>query len=295
MAVTEQLLDQDTIRRLEQLALVSRKISTGRLRGERRSRRRGVSNDFADYRNYVAGDDLRFLDWKIYGRLERLFIKLFLEEEDLRVNVLIDASASMQFGEPEKFLYAKRVAAALGYICLSRMDSLTVMSFGNGLRESFGPKRGIVNSRAYFEFHANLEVGDDTSLLASLRAFSQSTRGRGLTIVISDFYDFNGYEAAFRQLFAADHEVLAVHTLSPQELKPDYQGDIRLQDCEFDVSTDVSMGKNVSDLYESTLAAFCNGMKNHVIGHGGYYLTVSTATPFERLVLDLLRRRGIVR
>jgi len=292
--MAELLLDQDTINRLEQLALISRKISTGRLKGERRSRRRGASTDFADYRNYVAGDDLRFLDWKIYGRLERLFIKLFLEEEDLRVNILIDASPSMRYGNPEKLMYAKRVAAALGYVCLSKMDSLTVRTFGDTLGASYGPKRGKVNSRRYFDFLSSIEPTEGTSLRDSFRTFANTTRGKGMAIVLSDFYDFDGYEEAFRQLLARDFEVLVIQVLSPQEMKPDYQGDIRLRDCEFDVTTDVSMGKSILDLYQRTLTAFCNGMKDYVIGRGGYYLLTSTETPFERLVFDVLRRRGVI-
>jgi uncharacterized protein (DUF58 family) len=293
--MAEQLLDQDTINRLEQLSLISRKISTGRLRGERRSRRRGSSADFADYRNYVPGDDLRFLDWKIYGRLERLFIKLFLEEEDLRINILIDTSPSMRFGEPDKLLYAKRVAAALGYICLTRMDSLTVKTFGDRLIESYGPKRGKVNSRNYFDFLSSIVPSEKTSLQKSFRTFSHMTGSKGMAIVISDFYDFDGYEEALRQLFARNFEILAIHVLSPEEMQPGYQGDIRLLDCEFDASTDVSMGKSIMDVYQSTMAAFCNGLKSYIVGRGGSYLLASTDSPFERLVFDVLRRRGIVR
>lgn len=291
----EPLLNQDTVKRLEQLVLVSRKLSTGRLRGERRSRRRGASTEFADYRNYVAGDDLRFLDWKIYGRLERLFIKLFLEEEDLRVTILIDASRSMAFGDPTKLLYAQRVAAALGYICLSKMDSLSVKTFGAGLAQSYGPKRGKGNSAAYFDFLSSIRVTDRTGLFESFKTFAQTQSARGLAIVISDFCDFEGYEEGLTQLFARDFEVLAIHVLSPEELAPSHQGDIRLLDCELDVTTDVSMGGKVMKVYERTLRAFCNGLKDYVIGRGGYYLLVSTEQPFERLVLDVLRRKGLVR
>jgi len=293
--MAEKLLDQETIRRLEQLSLVSRKITTGKMRGERRSRRRGSSSDFSDYRNYVAGDDLRFLDWKIYGRLERLFIKLFLEEEDLRVHILIDTSPSMKYGSPQKLLYAKRVAAAIGYICMSRMDSLTATGFGAGLTESFGPKRGKVNSRAYFDFLSNLKESEDTSLEKSFRGMAGMSRSKGLLVVISDFYDFDGYENALRQVFARDFELLAVHVLSPEEIEPPYQGDIRLVDCEFDSSTDVSMGNSVLQIYRKTMTAFCNGLKRHIVGRGGYYLLTSTDNPFERIVFDVLRRRGLIR
>ncbi len=295
MAVVEPLLNAEMIHRLEQLTLLSRKLSTGRLKGERRSRRRGSSNEFADYRNYVPGDDLRFLDWKIYGRLERLFIKLFLEEEDLRVNILVDASGSMQYGAPQKLLYAKRIAAALGYMCLAKMDSLVARSFGDGLDEAFGPKRGKYHGAAYFDFLQNLRTADGTSLYRSLKSFSQ-IGGRGMTIVISDFYDMEGYQDGLRQLFSGNYEVLVFHVLSPQELKPEFTGDIRIVDQERDdLSTDVSIGPHVLNLYDRTLKVFCNGIKEYIVGHGGAYLLASTDTPFERLVLDALRRRGVVR
>lgn len=293
--MADRLIDQEMMRRLEQLSLMTRKISVGRMKGERRSRRRGSSSDFADYRNYVPGDDLRHLDWKIYGRLERLFLKLFLEEEDLRVSILLDASESMQFGEPTKLLYAKRVAAAIGYICLCQMDSLSVKVFGDSIVSSYGPRRGKGHGAGFFDFLSRVEPVKGTCLLRSLRSFSLGMKGKGVVVVLSDFYDFGGYEEAFKQLFGRDFEVLVVHILSPQELKPDYQGDIRLVDREFGVTTDVSMGRNILEVYDRTLRAFCDGLKSHVTGRGGHYVLTSTATPFERLVLDVLRRRGFIR
>lgn len=294
--MSETLLDPEVVRRLEQVVLVSRKLSTGRLKGERRSRRRGSSTDFADYRNYVPGDDVRFLDWKLYGRLERLFLKLFLEEEDLRVHLLIDTSASMGFGTPSKLLYAQRVAAALGTVCLSRMDSLSARAFCSGLRQDYGPRRGRQHRAAFFDYLASLAPEDGaTALSASFRAFAQGTRGRGLAIVLSDFYDPAGYEEAFRPLFARDFEVLAVQILSPEELQPAIQGDLRLVDSETDLPVDVSMGRDVQGLYARALAAFTGGLKAHIVSRGGAYVLASTALPFETLVLDVLRQKGVLR
>lgn len=292
--MSDSLLEPDLIRQLDQLALTSRKLSTGRMKGERRSRRRGSGADFADYRNYAPGDDLRFLDWKIYGRLEKLFLKLFLEEEDLRVHILLDTSASMRFGEPDKLLYAKRVAAALGYICLTKMDTLIVKTFGDRLLQTYGPKRGRGHGAAYLRFLSALQPAETTALLPAFKTFAQTARGRGLAIVISDFYDFNGYEEALRQLFARDFEVLVLHVLSPQELAPAYTGDLRLADEEFHTTTDVSMNRRVMELYRRTLSAFCGGLRDFTIRRGGYYLLASTEAPFERLVLDALRRQGIL-
>jgi uncharacterized protein (DUF58 family) len=293
--MSETLLSSGTLRRLEQLALVSRKLSTARQKGERRSRRRGTSTDFADWRNYVAGDDIRFLDWKLYGRLERLFTKLFLEEEDLRVTILVDVSASMGFGVPTKLDYARHVAAALGYVCLARTDSLCVRTFGEGLKASYGPRRGKANAASLLRFLADLETARGTGLARSFRSFAGGTRVRGMVVVLSDFYDFDGYEEAFRSLFGGNFEVLAVHILSPEELKPAHQGDVRFVDAEAEVTADVSMGRQAHEAYARTLSAFCGGMKSYITGRGGHYLLTSTETPFDRFVLDVLRRKGIVR
>lgn len=293
--MAESLLNSDVLRRLEQLVLVSRKLSTARQKGERRSRRRGTSTDFADWRNYVAGDDTRFLDWKLYGRLERLFTKLFLEEEDLRVTILVDVSTSMGFGSPAKLDYAKKVAAALGYLCLAKTDSLSVHTFGEGLVESYGPRRGKANAASYLRFLSEIKPAAGTGLLRSFRKFASGTRVRGFVAVISDFYDFDGYEEAFRNLFGGNFEVLAIHVMSPDELKPAHKGDVRFVDSEREVTADVSMGRQALEAYAKTLSVFCNGIKSYVNGRGGHYLLASTETPFDVLVLDILRRKGIVR
>lgn len=294
--MSERFLDTDLVRRLEQVALVSRKLSTGRLKGERRSRRRGSSTDFADYRNYVPGDDLRFLDWKLYGRHERLFLKLFLEEEDLRVHLLIDTSASMAYGTPAKLRHAQCVAAALGYVGLARMDSLCAYAFAGGLRQQYGPRRGKQHRADYFDFLDSLAPEEGpTSLQASFKTFAAGVKQRGLAVVLSDFCDPAGYEDAFRQLFARDFEVLAIQILAPEELAPDYEGDLRLVDAETDAAIDVSMGREVLGLYARTLSAFTNGLKDHIVSRGGSYLLTSTAQPVDTLVLDILRRKGVLR
>src|SRR3954449_1958437 len=136
------LLDPQFLARLEQLELVSRKIFLGRMKGERRSKKKGQSVEFADYRNYVIGDDLRHLDWNLFGRLEKLFIRLFMEEEDLHFYLLIDNSLSMDFGSPSKLLYAKQVAAALAYIGLVNMDRVAIECFNERLTQSMPAVRG---------------------------------------------------------------------------------------------------------------------------------------------------------
>src|SRR5262245_29040651 len=138
MSQRTKLLDEEFVTKLEQLEIVSRKIISGALKGDRLSRRRGHSNEFADFRPYVAGDDLRFLDWNVYARLDRLFLKLFLEEEDLRLRILIDRSPSMDYGDPPKLEYARKIAAALGYIGLINQDRVEVLGFAAEARPIFG-------------------------------------------------------------------------------------------------------------------------------------------------------------
>ncbi|HLU48645.1 MAG TPA: DUF58 domain-containing protein, partial [Planctomycetota bacterium] len=184
--MSEPLLDQDFIARLERLELVSRKIVSGKLKGERRSRRRGSSTEFADFRPYVPGDDLRFLDWNILGRLDRLFLRVFLEEEDLWLDILVDASESMRWGDPDKFTYARRVAAALGYIGLVQQDRVRVSAFSSRLRPIFGPARGRRQAKRLLEQLESLDVerGEGTHLAPSFERFARTGGRTGIAVVV---------------------------------------------------------------------------------------------------------------
>src|SRR5438046_4067799 len=146
------LLDPTFMSRLDQLDLISRKLLTGKMKGERRSKRRGQSVEFADYRNYVVGDDLRFIDWNIYARLDRLFLKLFLEEEDLSLYVLVDVSKSCDFGDPNKALYLKKVAAALGYIGLVNYNRVSISAIADGVVDDTGGLRGRTRVAQMMDF-----------------------------------------------------------------------------------------------------------------------------------------------
>src|SRR6059036_1963639 len=174
------LLSPDFLTRLEQLELVSRKIFLGRLKGERRSKRKGQSVEFADYRNYVVGDDLRFLDWNLYARLDRLFIRLFMEEEDLHFYVLIDNSLSMDFGAPTKLHYAKQIAAALGFIGLVNLDRVVIEAFNDRLTQSLPAVRGRRSLFRVLDFLQKLEPAGPSNLKESLRAFSLKSSGKGV-------------------------------------------------------------------------------------------------------------------
>src|SRR5580692_10001059 len=173
------LLDPRFLAQLEQLELVTKKIFLGRMKGERRSKRKGQSVEFADYRNYVVGDDLRFLDWNLYARLERLFIRLFMEEEDLHFYVLLDNSLSMDFGNPTKLHYAKQIAAALGFIGLVNLDRVVVEAFNNRLTQTMPAARGRRSLWRLLDFLQKLEPAGPSDLCKALRSFTIKCSGKG--------------------------------------------------------------------------------------------------------------------
>lgn len=293
------ILDEEFIAKIEQLEIVSRKMVSGAVKGDRLSRRRGHSSEFADFRPYVSGDDLRFLDWNVYARLEKLFLKLFLEEEELRVKVLIDRSPSMAFGKPSKLEFGSKVAAALGYIGLVNQDRVEVSAFAEEARPIFGPARGRRQTRRLLTALEQLEVEESrsTRLEPSCKDFALGSRGGGLAILISDFFDREGFEAGLRYLLAAGKslDIYVFHVLAPQEIEPDFSGDLRLVDCEDGGTVDVSLGPAVLRKYRATLDAFRAEVREFCARRGIHYVFTSTDVPFDRLILEYLRRRGLVR
>src|SRR5262245_5009053 len=183
------------------------------MKGERRSKRKGQSVEFADYRNYVVGDDLRHLDWNLYARLDRLFLRLFMEEEDLHFTVLIDNSLSMDFGSPTKLHYARQVAAALGFIGLTNMDRVAIEGFNDTITQSMPPLRGRRSLWRLLSFLDGLQPAGPSDLHKALRAFALRAGGKGIVVLISDFMDKNGFEDALRFLIARPLDVYVLHVM----------------------------------------------------------------------------------
>src|SRR5262249_48162131 len=189
--------DEQFLKKLEYLYVVAKKVFVGRIRAERRSRKTGSGVEFADHRNYTAGDDLRYLDWSVYGRLDKLLLRMFEEEEDLHIYLLIDASASMRMSS--KLDYAERICAALAYIGLAKLDRVSIVPFGGGgapnaTKDRLPPARGKAQIFKVFQFLSALEPSGPTELSRALESFVHQTKRRGLAIVVSDFYDPDGYE-----------------------------------------------------------------------------------------------------
>lgn len=289
------LLDPQFLARLEQLELVSRKIFLGRMKGERRSKRKGQSVEFADYRNYVVGDDLRFLDWNLYARLDRLFIRLFMEEEDLHFYVVIDNSLSMDFGSPTKLHYAKQVAAALGFIGLVNLDRVVIEAFNDRLTQSLPAVRGRRSLWRLLDFLTKIEPAGPSDLRAALRTFSIKCSGKGIVILLSDFMDKSGYEDALRFLVARQMDIYAIQILSQEEIEPDVTGDLKLVDAEDDDAAEVTVSAALLKRYKQNLADFRRGLHDFCTRRGINCLFTSTQVPFDRLVLTYLRQRGLLR
>jgi uncharacterized protein (DUF58 family) len=289
------LLDPEFLARLEQLELVSRKIFLGRMKGERRSKRKGQSVEFADYRNYVVGDDLRFLDWNLFARLDRLFIRLFMEEEDLHFYVLLDNSLSMDFGTPSKLHYAKQLAAALGFIGLVNMDRVVIEAFNDNLTQSLPAVRGRRSLWRMMDFLQKIEPAGPSDLRQALRTFSLKCSGKGIVVLLSDLMDKSGYEEALRYLVTRQLDIYVIQVLSHEEIDPEVVGDLKLVDIEDDDVAEITVSAPLLKRYKQNLAAYRAALHEFCTRRGITYLFTSNQVPFDRLVLTYLRQRGLVK
>lgn len=284
--MTSILLDPDLLRRLEQLELVVRRRMAGRMRGERKSPRRGAGSEFADYRDYAQGDDIRFVDWNLFGRLDRFFVKLFHEEEDLHLSIFIDTSASMGFG---KLATALQLSAAIGYVGLCNYDRVTVETPAR----RFGPKRGKRQMRRLLDFLGEIEGEGPTDLEPALKAFALRNRSPGVKVVLSDFLDKHGFEPSLRWLLQGPGENVLLHVLTPQEVNPELVGDLALVDCEDGEQTDVSITGALLKRYRKNLEALCGGLRAYARTRGMSYFFFKSDVPLEQVLLMAFRQAGV--
>ncbi|MHC4439993.1 MAG: DUF58 domain-containing protein [Planctomycetota bacterium] len=289
------LLEPAFMSRLDSLDVLSRKILQGKLQGERRSKRRGQSVEFADHRPYVAGDDLRFVDWNVYGRLEQLFLKLFLEEQDLTVHIVADASASMGFGEPSKELFIKKLTAALGYVSLVNNNRVTVSFIADGVTVQLANMRG----RSYLDQMAESLLTTDCDGFSnfddSCRQLAAGRIGSGVMIVLSDFLFKEGYDSGLRRLIGRQYDLYAIQVLCPQELSPDISGELKLIDIEDADAAEITVSSALSKYYKRNLTAYCNELKDFCTSRGAVYVLANSADSVESLVLNYLRRIRLLR
>ncbi len=285
----DDLVSPRLLARLERLQLVNRRRLAGGLAGEHRSPRHGSSLDFADFREYYPGDDLRRLDISALARLDRLLIKLFDAEDDLVLRILIDTSGSM---EGSKLQRAKEVAAALGFSALVRRDVVTVHSFPT---MAVGPRfRGRSATKALFGHLAQFEAGGETGLsLAADRVLAQPGPP-GMTIVISDLLTPE-WDAGISRLPARRGEFVVVHLLDPTDLDPDLSGDLELIDAESGERLEVSLSARALEDYRTLAASWVDDVAHRVRAVGGGYLRTLTTDDLEAVLLGRSRDAGVLR
>ena len=304
-----ELFDPSFLKKLEMLTLVARQLFRGDTRGERRSVMQGASVEFADFRPYVQGDDFRRIDWNAYAKFESLMLRLFVEEQELAVHILLDCSASMNYGGggagkgANKFDYARRLAAALAYMALANTDKVTFTSLAlDAEKDAFlsspsGTMRGKPGILRLMKQLDSLKPAGNTDLNASLSRFALRTGGSraGLVILISDFLSESGFEDGIKRLRYGKHDVVLIQTLAPEELKPELLGDVRLVDMETSAGIDISANRQVMQAYAQRLSAFLAEIQSFAHKSGCSYVLANTQQPFEDLVLKQFRALGLAR
>ncbi len=294
------LFDEASLRKLQQLTLVTSRVRAGALRGERRSLKRGAGLEFADFRDYVPGDDLRRVDWNVYARLDRPYVKLREEEEDLAIHILVDASQSMDWGEgsQHKFSYALHLAAGLGSIGLSTGDRISVIMLSEAKHLSVSSEvslRGQQYLLRLLKFLEAQQAAGITDLENAVRRYLIRPRRPGLVILISDLLSPNGYQAALKTLQQRGHEVAIVHVMSPDEVDPPLAGDLRLIDVETGSAQEVSLDGGLRDAYRERVKAWHNEAQTFCRARGVRYLAVETDRAWDEVVLYDMRKAGMVK
>lgn len=284
------LLSNRDLDRLARLRLNANRRFTNRARGEHLAAKGGTSTEFCDYRDYSPGDDVRFVDWNIFARIERPYLKQFHHEEELHVAIVIDASNSMLF--EEKFTLARQLAAAFGIIGLRGQEKVSVTLVGGASAQRLQPSSGRLSQRKVFGFLENTEPGGETAFDRGIEHFLRRHSGRGVVILLSDFLSADDFLRPCNLLHGAGLELFALQILGPSELSPELHGDVRLVDSESQALLDITSAGDLLSLYHeyreshaARLAALCRQRQ-------GRFLTVSTADSFETIVFDTLRRRG---
>ena len=292
------LITPELLRRLEQFQLLAARRAKSSAKGERRSRARGQSVEFADYRNYVAGDDFRYLDWNLFGRLDKLFLKLYEEERELPVTIFLDASESMTFGTPRKFDFARQVAAAIGYVALCRFDRVSVQLFPDAMGEGAirGALRSVRGRKSSLQFFQNLSLvnaSGTASFNEALRRAALTARRSGVGIVLSDFLDPAGYEPGLTALIGRGFQVSAVQILAPEEVNPTEFGDLRLVDSENGSVQEVTFGKFRLKNYQQTVQNYIQRLREFCQSRGINFFTTTSDAPLEKLLLKQLREAEV--
>jgi len=294
-AKDDDLFDDQFQRKLEYLALVSRRVFAGRLRAERRTKKSGSGVEFADHRDYQPGDDFRYLDWNVYQRFEKLLVRLYEEEEDLAIYFILDTSASMAFGDARKLRYAKKVCAALAYVGLANLDRVTMVTTSDRVMERMPETRGKARIFKAFRFLREVKAEGTTDLGDAMKTFVAQNKRRGLAVLVSDLYDPRGFEKGINVLRYNKFDPFVVHVTDPGEGKPKLNGDVLVYDCETGDEREVTVTAKVLSLFGEAYAGYLADIDRFCATHQVPYVTASVDVAFDELILRVFRRGGFLR
>ena len=289
------LMDNATLARVERMRLLPRRRLTNRSRGEHLAGKGGTSTEFNDYRDYAAGDDMRYVDWNIFSRLNRPYVKLYRHEEEMHVVVLLDASRSMQFDD--KFTRARQLAAAFAIMGLMNSEKVSLYACQHlGQMPVFLPPcTGRTSFRRVFNFLEDIPTGGEYPVELAVDEVLKQHRGRGVAILLSDFLTFGDLDRPLNRLFSAGLEVFAVQLLGPMELSPEVAGDLRFVDSETSRTLDITSAGDLLGLYHEYLGGLQAGLSQACRQRSGRYLCINSQTPLETILFDVLRRNGWAR
>lgn len=278
------IFEPEFLKRLERLSLNMEKLIAAGSGGLRKSRAKGSSVEFSDFREYSYGDDLRRVDWNAYGRFEKLYVKLFMEEREAMVNIFLDCSKSMDFGTPKKSIMGIQLAAAIGFLALNNMDRLCI----NLLKDDTLFSSNVLGGRGQFDICAgildNIQFEGTTNMDKAIKL--KRLGGRGLSLIISDFFTQGSIEDLMKYLMFYKQDIVLLHILSPQELNPELQGQVRLKDSETGEMVDVDLTSSIYDKYKQTLNNFKFSLKEMTKKYGGAYVTVSSNDSLEKILFE---------
>jgi uncharacterized protein (DUF58 family) len=291
----DDLFDDDFQRKLEYLALVSRRVFAGRMRAERRTKKSGSGVEFADHRDYQPGDDFRYLDWSVYQRFDRLLVRLFEEEEDLAIYFILDTSASMAFGDAKKLRYAKKLCAALAYVGLANLDRVVIVTTADKMMDRMPETRGKARIFKVFRFLREQKPEGQTDLHDALKTFVAQHKRRGLAVLISDLYDPAGFERGINVLRYNKFDPFVVHVTDPIEGKPKMNGDVLVYDCETGDEREVTVTSKILELFEQAHKQYLGEIDRFCATHQVPYINASVEVPFDELILRVFRRGGFLR
>jgi len=286
--------DSDFLRKLERLHLIAKRLSWAGAKGEHAVSRKGFSLEFSDYRRYQRGDDLRYIDWNVYRRLERLLLKVFTAEEEMNIYLLVDTSRSMAEGTPLKIDYAKKVAAALGYIGLKNLDRVGGASFSTRIAKPLTLGRGRKQVLSLFRFLSDLSASGETNLRAAIHSFTNLFPHPGFVVIVSDLFDETGWRAALEELTAKRYQILVIHIVDAEETKPKPWGDVALTDVEAGRERKFFLDADLVRRFQTEMERYFNEIETVCAHRRIDYLRTTTQVPFDEFVLKTLRQVGSV-